>query len=159
MSLIALYAWLLQIQQVHTVADALQTRGASKVRAESVAIAIQHHAKQLKLDPFLVTAIVTVENPELRASARNRSGAHGIMQVMPGWLRQRPDWRRECGSNLANINTNICWGMRVLRLHLDEHPKSLRKGLLAFNGCRRASCKQYATIILQRRAQYASGSP
>lgn len=149
-------AWLLHLDQTAHLTHILGTRGAKPTVAADVAVLIQHHSMVQKLDPYLVTAIVTVENPTLRAGARNPSGATGIMQVMPGWLRIRPDWKRECGSNLANTATNICFGVRVLRLHLAEHPSSLRKGLLAFNGCRKLSCRRYPSIILRRRAQYAA---
>jgi hypothetical protein len=151
-----LTAWLLHLDQTAHLTHILGTRGAKPAVAADVALLIQHHARDQHVDPYLVTAIVTVENPALRNNARNASGATGIMQVMPGWLRLRPDWGRECGANLAKTSTNICFGIRVLRLHLAEHPTSVRKGLLAFNGCRKVSCRSYPTIVLRRQAQYAN---
>jgi soluble lytic murein transglycosylase-like protein len=132
----------------------LQRHGAPADRAARTASAVLAFAPQAGVDPHLVLALITVENPTLAVRARSHRGATGPLQVMPGWLKQRPDWAKACGDVLTNIRTNVCWGTRILALHLAE-TKTLRAGLLAFNGCRRrgTSCTHYPDIVLRRRAQ------
>jgi soluble lytic murein transglycosylase-like protein len=131
--------------QVHAALGS-QARATRKVRVTEL---IVKQAYATRMDPVLVAAIVSVENPRLDSAARGGANV-GIMQVHPAWLR-RSDWQRECGSDLTNVETNICFGVRVLRAHLAER-ESVDDGLLAYNGCRSEKCRGYATKVLNRRA-------
>ncbi len=149
----ALLLWLNQLD----FTQVLQERGATPATARRVSVAINKYAHELQLDPHLVLAIITVENPNLKPTAKNPSGATGIMQVMPGWVRLRPDWVRKCGRNLSHIETNVCFGTHVLAYHLADHPTSVRRGLLAFNGCKsKGPCRSYPDIVLKRAKDYAA---
>lgn len=133
--------------------DAIQVQAALRVRAtaartNTVTQLIVKHARAVDVDPVLVAAIVSVENPRLSPTARHRTNV-GIMQVSTRWSR-RGDWQRACGIDLLHVETNICFGVRVLRLHLAEH-ESLVDGLLGYNGCKSAKCRGYAATVLARR--------
>ena len=142
-SLLAVVLFALSATQV----DAALGKQASPARRAAVTQLILKHAQLVQMDPVLVAAIVSMENPRLAPSARNKSNV-GIMQVHTLWLR-RTDWQRECGDDLTNIDTNVCFGVRVLQVHLDEH-ESTFDGLLAYNGCKSTRCRSYATRVLSR---------
>ena len=131
-----------------TQVNAVLSPRAAKARIPIVTQLIVKYSNVVRLDPVMVAAIVSIENPRLVPAARGGANV-GIMQVHPAWLR-RTDWQRECGSDLTNVETNICFGTKVLRAHLDEHDE-LTKGLLAYNGCKTTKCRGYATKVLARR--------
>lgn len=126
----------------------LMAVGAPRDRAQIVARAVQREAALAGVDPALVVAVISVENPDLHRRSQSVKGATGIMQVMPHWF---PVWRKRCGSNPTSIDTNICMGVRVLRMHLAEADGSLRHGLLRFNGCLGGPhCRRYPDQVLRR---------
>jgi soluble lytic murein transglycosylase-like protein len=121
---------------------------AKRERARSVAHAVKKYAARNGISPVLVVGVIAVENRELKPAIRNGSGAVGIMQVMPRWKRDIKD----CGLNLRNIDTNICMGVRILKLSLTN--RSTRKGLYRYNGCSRGeksrTCRKYASAAFER---------
>ena len=130
-----------------TQVDAALGKQASAARRAAMTQLILKHAQSVQMDPVLVAAIVSMENPRLAPAARNKSNV-GIMQVHTTWLR-RKDWKRECGVDLTDIDTNVCFGVRVLQVHLEDH-KTTVDGLLAYNGCKSAKCRSYATKVMSR---------
>jgi soluble lytic murein transglycosylase-like protein len=130
-----------------TQVDAALGRQSTPARRLAVTNLIIRHAQAVHMDPVLVAAIVSVENPRLTPGAQNKSNV-GIMQVHKGWLR-RTDWQRACGDDLTDIDTNVCFGVRVLQAHLEEHD-STEDGLLAYNGCKSTKCRSYATRVMSR---------
>jgi len=137
------------------IADYLIDHGASPTRAAEVAEHIVTQSKKYNVDPALITAIVTVENPKLRTDARSSAGARGVMQVMPFW---GPKFRAQCGSNMAQDETNVCLGITVLKLNIAEHKQSLEHALRAYNGCTgtRPKCLTYSRVVLVRYRQLAA---
>lgn len=128
---------------VQLITRLLTANGAPAARATPVAEAIMKYARVHALDPLLVVGIIGVENATLAPGARSSVGARGVMQVMPLWKR----YITNCGTDLRQVEVNICFGTRVLRIALDE-TNSVREALLRYNGCVRApGCHSYPTSV------------
>ncbi len=86
-------------------------------------------AHKAKLSPELVLALIQVESYFDRF-AISRSGARGLMQIMPFWLKEigRPD------DNLFHIQTNLRFGCTILRYYLDIEKGNLTRALARYNG-------------------------
>jgi hypothetical protein len=134
------------VDSVRAVARLLVANGASQDKALPVAAAVMKYSRRRDLDPLLVVAIIGVENAELQDRAHSERGATGVMQVMPSWKRSI----RDCGQNLHNVDVNVCFGTRILRLALDD-TRSIQQALLRYNGCSRAErCGHYAGAVFNR---------
>jgi soluble lytic murein transglycosylase-like protein len=131
---------------VRAVARLLTANGAPEERAGPVAAAVLKYSRLNALDPLLVVGIIGVENATLVNAARSGRGATGVMQVMPLWKRTIQD----CGQNLRDVDVNVCFGTRILRLALDSS-KSLRRALHRYNGCLGGvKCDRYAGAVFNR---------
>lgn len=86
-------------------------------------------AVRAKLPPELVLAVIDVES-DFKRFAISRSGALGLMQIMPFWLKEigRPH------ANLFDPQTNLRLGCTILRYYLDKEHGDLRKALARYNG-------------------------
>jgi soluble lytic murein transglycosylase-like protein len=130
------------------VAIALKGFGIANARVGPVALAIEREAVRTGIDPLLIAAVISAENPELKPRAKSPAGALGIMQVMPLWL---PSFRKICGDDLRRIDTNVCFGVRVLKTHITEANGSVEQGLLAYVGCvRDVACRDYPRRVIKR---------
>lgn len=88
--------------------------------------AVSRHASRLGLDPSLVHAVIRAEsayNPEAVSS----KGAAGLMQLMPGTLR---DYRV---SDPYDPEQNIAAGSAYLKRLLDDFDDTLELALAAYN--------------------------
>jgi len=131
------------IDSAALVADLLTANGASRERAVPAATAIMKYSRLRSLDPLLVVGIIGVENATLVPRARSSMGASGVMQVMPAWKKDI----RDCGDDLRQVDVNVCFGTRILRIALDDS-KTVREALLRYNGCVRApNCHKYAAAV------------
>ncbi|MCP5141503.1 MAG: transglycosylase SLT domain-containing protein [Chromatiales bacterium] len=86
-------------------------------------------ATRAGLDPNLVLAVIEVESTFDRY-AISRSGAQGLMQIMPFWL-------RELGlddANLMDIDINLRMGCTILRHYLDREKGNVARALARYNG-------------------------
>ena len=135
------------------IAEYLMRHGATERRAHQVAKHIHAEAARHRIDPALVAAIVTVENPLLSPTARSRAGALGLMQVIPKYTKP---YQRRCGRALTDDRTNLCIGIQIYQKNLEVR-KTVVGALLGYNGCRSrtAKCGRYATIVLRHRAAVA----
>lgn len=90
---------------------------------------IHREARRAELAPELVLAVIDIES-RFDRFAISRSGAQGLMQVMPFWLREigHPD------DNLMDINTNLRMGCTILKYYLDKEKGHLRRALARYNG-------------------------
>jgi len=90
---------------------------------------IHYEATRAKLKPELVLAVIDVES-NFQPFAVSRAGAHGLMQVMPFWLKEigRP------GDNLFRIQTNLRMGSTILKYYLDKEKGNLTRALGRYNG-------------------------
>ena len=131
---------------VALIARLLGANGAPAERAQPAAAAVMKYARIHRLDPLLVVGIIGVENAELAPRARSGVGASGVMQVMPLWKQ----YIRNCGDDLRDVDVNVCFGTRILRIALNES-KTVREALLRYNGCVRApNCQAYASAVFSR---------
>ena len=131
------------VDSASLIADLLAANGASRERAMPAAAAIMKYARLRSLDPLLIVGIIGVENATLVPRARSSMGAAGVMQVMPLWKKHI----RDCGDDLRQVDVNVCFGTRILRIALDE-TKTVREALLRYNGCVRSpTCHKYAAAV------------
>jgi hypothetical protein len=87
---------------------------------------INESASAYGLDPALIKAVIVAESGG-NANARSRSGARGLMQLMPATA-------AELGvSNSYDPKQNIKGGSRYLRQLLDRYNGDLRQTLAAYN--------------------------
>jgi soluble lytic murein transglycosylase-like protein len=131
---------------VRLIAQLLQANGAPAHRARPAAAAVMKYARLRALDPLLLVGIIGVENAELVPRSRSHVGATGVMQVMPFWKK----YIRDCGTDLRDVATNVCFGTRILRIAIDES-QSLREALLRYNGCVKSpGCHRYAAAVFSQ---------
>ena len=90
---------------------------------------VRYEALRAGLDPQLVLAVIQVES-RFRKYAVSRSGARGLMQVMPFWVQQigAP------GQDLFQERTNLRYGCTILRHYLDQEHGNLANALGRYNG-------------------------
>jgi len=93
---------------------------------QDYANSINEAARQWKLDPALLKAVVKQESG-FNASAVSGAGAMGLMQLMP-------DTARELGvNNPMDARENLMGGAKYLRSMLDRFDGNLTKALAAYN--------------------------
>ena len=92
---------------------------------------VHREARRAGLAPELVLAVIEVES-RFDPYAVSRSGAQGLMQVMPFWL-------KEIGhenDNLIDMRTNLRLGCTILKYYMDMEHGDLHKALARYNGSR-----------------------
>jgi soluble lytic murein transglycosylase-like protein len=102
---------------------------------------IHLEATRSKLQPELVLALIEVES-HFDSYAISKSGAQGMMQIMPFWLDEigRPD------DNLIDMKTNLRMGCTILKYYMDMEKNDLHKALARYNGSR--GSKIYSNKVL-----------
>jgi len=102
--------------------------------ARAIVMSSLKWASEFNLDPKLLLAIAKVESNYYKY-AISKSGAYGIMQVIPVWHKDKIlEARRITGNpEVFNIDTNIYLGARVIKDCMDKHGK-LNKALLCYSG-------------------------
>lgn len=90
---------------------------------------VHYEAIRADLDPELVLAVIQVES-NFDRFAISRSGARGLMQIMPFWLQEvgRP------GDDLFHIGTNLRLGCTILKYYLDLERGHMARALARYNG-------------------------
>ena len=103
---------------------------------------IHREATRAKLFPELVLAVIEIES-HFDHFAISKSGAQGLMQVMPFWLKEigHPD------DNLVDINTNLRMGCTILKYYMDMEKNDLHKALARYNGS--AGSRKYSSKVLK----------
>lgn len=103
---------------------------------------IHLEATRSDLQPELVLALIEVES-HFDTYAISKSGAQGIMQIMPFWLDEigRPD------DNLIDMKTNLRMGCTILKYYMDMEKNDLHKALARYNGS--AGSKVYSNKVLK----------
>lgn len=104
--------------------------------------AVHQEATRSQLHPELVLAVIHIES-RFDRFAISRSGAQGLMQVMPFWLKEigHPE------DNLIDLHTNLRMGCTILKYYLDMENGDLIKGLARYNGS--AGTRKYADKVLR----------
>lgn len=90
---------------------------------------IHREATQANLPPELVIALIDIES-RFDHFAISKSGAQGLMQVMPFWLKEIG----HANDNLMDIDTNLRMGCTILRFYLDKEKGNIRRALARYNG-------------------------
>lgn len=94
--------------------------------------AVYDDANITGLPPEFYLALMRVENPWLDPWIENWYGAVGITQVVPRyWEGVYP----ECGEDLNEIRTQVCYGARIYLHYLDSWGGDPNLALYAYNGC------------------------
>ncbi len=103
---------------------------------------IHQEASRAGLVPELVLAVIEVES-RFDPYAISRSGAQGLMQVMPFWLDEigHPE------DNLIDIDTNLRMGCTILKYYLDMENGELHPALARYNGS--YGSKVYSNKVLE----------
>jgi soluble lytic murein transglycosylase-like protein len=102
---------------------------------------VHREATRVKLVPELVLAVIEVES-RFDSYAISKSGAQGLMQIMPFWLKEigHPD------DNLINIITNLRMGCTILKYYMDMEKNDLHNALARYNGS--AGSRVYSNKVL-----------
>jgi hypothetical protein len=114
---------------VAPVEQVLRRRGVTPTTARKVAWPLVENANKHGMEPATLVSIMLIESGG-KPTARSSVGARGLMQVMPGWAGQ---WRG-CGSDLYDIEDNLCNGSNILAWYLRTKGDE-RSALLGYNGC------------------------
>ena len=88
-----------------------------------------HRPGEARLPPGLVMAVISVES-RFDRWAVSRSGAVGLMQVMPFWP-ERLGMRRY---ELTHVAPNLRMGCAILRFYMGYEHNDVRKALARYNG-------------------------
>jgi len=90
---------------------------------------IHREASRVELPPELIIALIDIES-RFDHYAISRSGAQGLMQVMPFWLKEigHPQ------DNLMDVDTNLRMGCTILKYYMDMEKGNIRRALARYNG-------------------------
>ncbi|VAW61161.1 FIG016425: Soluble lytic murein transglycosylase and related regulatory proteins (some contain LysM/invasin domains) [hydrothermal vent metagenome] len=90
---------------------------------------IHREASRVELPPELIIALIDIES-RFDHFAISRSGAQGLMQIMPFWLKEigHPE------DNLMDIDTNLRMGCTILKYYMDIERGNIRRALARYNG-------------------------
>ncbi len=102
---------------------------------------VYREATRTDLPPELVLAVIEVES-RFDRYAISRSGALGLMQIMPFWLDEIGNldaYRKlvaegRLGQNLFQLETNIWFGCSILKHYLDMEQGNTARALARYNG-------------------------
>ncbi len=117
--------------------DLAATGRAEPARARALANLAVRQARAHGIPPALILGVLLVENEPLDSRAVSSAGARGLMQVHPIW---RPLLGPRYGFDLTADSTNLAMGAHILAdlLAPARSLADVERGLLRYNGCRRA---------------------
>ena len=110
---------------------------------------IHAEATRVGLSPALVLAVIQVES-RFDRFAVSRSGARGLMQVMPFWKKEigHP------GDDLFYPPTNLRYGCTILRYYMDRFNNNPEPALAQYNGSLGLSSGYAARVLSAYRAHW-----
>ena len=118
-------------REIAPIERVLSRYSRDSILVERIAVALVREANRVELEPRLLLAVLLVENPWLDPEIRSPVGAIGLMQIMPV---HRGGWR-ECGTDLEDVDANICHGARIFAHYFRRSGRNLDRALLRYNGC------------------------
>jgi soluble lytic murein transglycosylase-like protein len=138
--------------------DLAATGRVAPERARSLASVAVRQARAHRIPPALMLGVLLVENEPLDSRAVSSAGARGLMQVHPLW---RPVLGPRYGFDLADDSTNLAMGAHILAglLWRARSLDDVERGLLRYNGCRRALRGGRAAAPRSTRAAPCAGYP
>jgi len=92
---------------------------------------VHYEARRARIEPELVLSVIQVES-NFNPYAISRTGAIGLMQIMPFWLKEIGN----PGDNLFSPYTNLRYGCTILRYYLDREKGNRTRALMRYNGTR-----------------------
>lgn len=90
--------------------------------------AVFKEATKNNLDPFLILGMIKTEST-FKPTSSNRSGAKGLMQVIPRYHRDKIR-----GRNIMNIETNVEVGVQVYADCLNNNNGNMKKASRCYSG-------------------------
>jgi len=143
-------------EQVFRVSSVIRRYTKDTVHANRIAIALVREGGKRHLDPALLIGLLIAENAKFDVNARSNVSARGLMQVMPFHAGK---WKQCPSRDLADIDSNICYGTSILADMIKRSP-SLERALLRYNGCVRGTntprCHTYSGKVLRYAEKAAS---
>jgi soluble lytic murein transglycosylase-like protein len=143
-------------EQVFRVSSVLRRYTKDTLRANRIATALIREGGKRDLDPALLVGVLIAENAKLDPQARSNVSARGLMQVMPFHAGK---WKQCPSRDLADIDSNICYGTAILADFIKRSP-NLQRALLRYNGCVRGAntprCHTYSGKVLRYADKAAS---
>ena len=135
--------------EMESMVDALVALRADRPYATRIARGLMREGRRTNIDPRLLLAVMTVENPWLDLAIRSPMGAVGLMQVMPF---HAGNWGCE-SDDLEDLDANICHGAEILAHAIERTDGDLNLALLRYNGCVRGTntpdCHLYPSWVLR----------
>ncbi|MEO0368515.1 MAG: lytic transglycosylase domain-containing protein [Pseudomonadota bacterium] len=127
---------------ISTMSERLEKRLSNPFYRVRLLKNLRQEAKAAGLDPQLVLAVIEVES-SFQRNAVSKSGALGLMQIMPFWkdVYGRPQ------DNLFNPLVNLRYGCNILRHYLDRYG-NVEDALAAYNGS--LGKEKYPRLVLSR---------
>ena len=130
---------------------------------------VRGHARNYGLEPQLLAAVIYTES-KFDARARSRSGAIGLMQLLPETAKgiaARTGGRSFEVADLYDPEINVRYGSWYLRHLLAKYDGNLRKALSAYNGgqgnvdrgVEYAETREYVRRVRELREVYARAYP
>ena len=114
---------------VRAMTRRVQPRFADEDAARHFLAMVRYEGMRSGLDPHLVLAVIDIES-KFRKYAVSSSGARGLMQVMPFWVKEIG----EPAHNLFHERTNLRYGCTILRHYLDRERGNMANALGRYNG-------------------------
>lgn len=111
------------------MSNRLSTRVTDDQERLDILRATHYEATRANLAPELVLALMEVESGFDRFAISD-SGALGLMQIMPFWLKELDKPK----ANLFDVSTNLRIGCTILKYYLDMESGNLRRALARYNG-------------------------
>lgn len=143
-------------EQVFRVSSVIRRYTKDTVHANKIATALVREGGKRHLDPALLVGLLIAENAKFDPHARSNVSARGLMQVMPFHAGK---WKQCPSRDLADIDSNICYGTSILADMIKRSP-TLERALLRYNGCVRGTntprCHTYSGKVLRYADKAAS---
>ena len=143
-------------EQVFRVSSVIRRYTKDTTHANKIATALIREGGKRNLDPALLIGLLIAENAKFDVNAKSNVSATGLMQVMPF---HKGKWK-ECPSrDLADVDSNICYGTSILADMVKRSP-NLERALLRYNGCVRGTntprCHTYSGKVMRYADRAAS---
>ena len=143
-------------EQVFRVSSVIRRYTKDTVHANRIASALIREGGKRNLEPSLLIGLLIAENAKFDVNARSNVSARGLMQVMPFHVGK---WKQCPSRDLADIDSNICYGTAILEDFVKRSP-NLERALLRYNGCVRGTntprCHTYSGKVLRYADKAAS---
>lgn len=104
------------------------TNPISASTAKTIVDSVYENAKKHRIDPLLILSMMQVESG-FRPGAKNKSGAVGLMQVIPYWHRDKI-----AGRSITNVRTNIEVGSTILQDCMERNKDHFAKTISCYSG-------------------------